>query len=155
MAYHNNITFLTQRAIAEYLRKFGLSFYAVDEDTGDNNVYESLLKVKAVVPNVLVKCPSAQCKVSTDGTWLARCRVELRENADDTEAEDHFEHAGELFSAFATATLDDDVNAAVGSETYEYSAQQIVRLEQGWSVDGRLWVSYLELAIDCCGSRLG
>lgn len=144
MAYHNNITQAAQKAVQAYIRGVGLSYL------DDAQVYTSILDDNAANPSVLCRCKRAQGRVTTEGNWVAHVRVELRENADDVEAEDHFDRAGELFALFRTDTLATDLSAALA----DWTAFQIVVNEQGWDSDGRLWVSYLDMEIECCGTTI-
>lgn len=154
MGFKNNITQTVQKAIKAYLvaQAFAWDYAEVDPPVEglEPPVYTSILGETATAPNILVKCQRAHCEVTTEGSWKARARVEIRENADDVTEDEHFEHAGEVFSVFATATIADDLSAALA----DFTAFLVVRVEQGWNVDGRLWVSYLDLEIDCCGSDI-
>lgn len=131
-----------QKALAAYLGTQSISF--------DPGIYTSILDDSAENPAVLVRCKRAQGRVTTEGNWVAHARVEVRENADDTDADDHHDHAGELFSLFRTDTIADDLSAALS----EFTCFQVVVIEQGWDTDGRLWVSYLDLDLECCGSDI-
>lgn len=143
----NNVTQSAQRALQAYVQSAALTFLT----DPSAQVYTSLLDATAIVPNVLIKCKRALCTVSTEGSWKARATIELREAHDDTAAEDHFDHAGELFALFATTTVADDISGAAPDP---FTAFQVTRVEQGWTVDGRLWVSYLEVDLDCCTSAI-
>jgi hypothetical protein len=150
MPYHNNIAQLVQKALQAYLRTQALSFIESNEQ-----IYTSILDRSAITPNVLCKCSKARCVNTQEGNWKAFVEMELRENADpesddSTPADDHHEHAGELFSKFATGTVETDLSAALDN----FSCFQFIRQEQGWRVDGRLWVSYLTLELDVCGSDI-
>lgn len=142
----NNITQSVQRAIHAYL-------FDVEQTVLDflplGRIYTSLLSETALVPNVLIKCQQATCTNSQDGNWQARARIELREAKDDTTEETHFDDAGKLFSLFATTTVAEDIS---GLAVDPFTAQQVTRLQQGWMIDGRLWVSYLEIELECCTS---
>lgn len=141
----NNVTQQVQRALHSYLIGVGLSFVDIDK------IYTSLLRETATVPNVLIKCQRATCTVSTEGNWKARARIELRESHDDSTETQHFANAGELFGHFFTETIAEDLSNALD----DWTAQYVLKAEQGWQIDGRLWVSYLEIEIDCCTSDIG
>lgn len=141
----NNVTQQVQRALHAYLVEEGLTFVDAFQ------IYTSLLRETATVPNVLIKCQRAICTVSDEGSWRARARIELRESHDDSTETEHFDHAGELFGQFFTETIADDLSQALG----DWTAFQVTKVEQGWQIDGRLWVSYLEIDIDCCTSDIG
>ena len=143
----NNVTQSVQRAIQAYVQNAALPFL---EDPAAQ-VYTSLLDQTAIVPNVLIKSQRAICTVSTEGSWRPRATIELRESRDDTAAEDHFDHAGAVFALFFTETAAADITDAAPDP---FTAFQIVKVEQGWRVDGRLWVSYLDIDLDCCTSDI-
>lgn len=143
MGFANNITFLAQQAVANYVRGQGISF--------NPNVYTSLLTETAVNPCILVKCSKATCEDTQQGSWKARVRLELRENKDDTTDQDFHLMAGEAFSIFMVPTI--ELCTALSSNS-DFTVFHMVALETGWDIDGRLWVGYFEMDLDCCGSDI-
>ena len=144
----NNVTQSVQRALHAYLYTNMDTLTFLEDPV---QIYTSLLGQTAVVPNILLKCQRAPCTNSTEGMWKPRATIELREAHDDTTEEEHFDHAGILFGLFATATVAADISE---SSPDPFTAFQLTRIEQGWRIDGRLWVSYLDLDLDCCTSDI-
>ena len=144
----NNVFQATQRALQAYLRAQQLTFLPPD----GSRIYTSILNETAIVPAVLAKCARGRCKVKTDGTWLALARVELREAKDSTSEDDHFERAGELYGCFFTGQELEDINATAPDQ---YSVQYLNVTDAGWLVEGRLWVSFIDLELDCCTALIG
>ena len=140
----NNITSLVQQSLLFYVTTANLPFIPAGQ------VYPGLNTLSAVVPAVVCKCQDAVCTNDEEGTWKAHARIEYRENHDDSGEELHHERAGAVFALFSTATLAEDLSNARNGFTCHYKK----RTKQGWYVDGRLWVSYLELDLDCCSSDI-
>lgn len=140
----NNITSLVQQSLVFYVTTANLAIIPAGQ------IYPGLNTPSVVVPAVLCKCQRAICTNDEEGNWKARARIEFRESHDASGEQIHHERAGAVFALFATATLADDLSAARNGFTCQYKK----RIEQGWFVDGRLWVSYLELDLDCCSSDI-
>ena len=155
MAFANNITQTVQKAFKAYVLSEALPMLAAQDASA--NVFTSILAETAPTPNVLIKC--AKAMRTDNGNWRCQVDVEYRENADVEDGEDpaariesHHERAGELFSVFMTSTIAADLSNALANFTCFLVAE--TKGEQGWRTDGRLWISYLQLECEVCGTDI-
>jgi hypothetical protein len=129
-----------------YLQSQDLSFIEDDAIVG------GISKVSEVRPLVVVQTIHATAEVPFTGNWDVDFVVELRENADDTEEDDHHARAGELFSVFLANER--DVADAISAAYTGFQCQFLLPKEQSFRLQDRSWISQMSFGAHCCGRDL-
>ena len=148
----NHICYLAQKAAAAFLRSVDLTFVE-DENT---QIVAGISTQPRELSQVLCQCQQAQNVEQTrEGNWQATLLIELRENAEEIDEDEHHANAGELFAYFFTATVAADLTAALTGWTVQFVLAQ----ETGWRLEQKQgdfsapgsWVSFLVLRVECFG----
>ena len=136
----NNITQTLELAVQAYLVSKGI----------DTLINVGLTKSEDAPQIIKVVCQDATNEEPYDGNWQCRLRVEVESNCDDYTEAEHKDAAAEVYESFFSATVADDLSAAYAS----FAAQEVIPTKQGYMLQDRKWVSYLEVDVNCCGSDL-
>ena len=100
------------------------------------------------LPSITVECRSAQQDGHESAHWIAQVEIRLRENADDTDEDDHLERGSELESVLVASGIESDISNS------GFTAQLVEWLEIGYEIEGRSWVSYYRCNVHCVGREL-
>ncbi len=105
------------------------------------------------VPRAVLTCKDAQAsELIYEGLWNLDLDITLTSHANDSTGAEHHALAGEVFARFMTASIADDLSAALA----DFSVQQVVPRGQSWDTDGNTWKSTFKIGLlNACGSDVG
>jgi hypothetical protein len=148
-----NITQQAQKAYCAFLKTLTLDsvpssqiYRGIENSTKSESEDEP---ERRLLPCVIVECKRASESLQDSGNWTASVRIMCRSNADDTTEDEHHEFASEIFSNVFYADSKTDLNSQD-----DFTVLQVRAQEQGYDLEDRSWVSYMEMAVECCASDL-
>lgn len=104
----------------------------------------------------LLPCCICICQTATSesthfsGNWVADATVEVRTKAWETTESQHHDIAAEVLEYLSTDEIADNLSSAMT----DFTAFQVVPVEQGWTITSNTWISRYRFTIKCCGSEI-
>ena len=102
------------------------------------------------LPCVICNCDAAEPIAQFSGNRRATAVIEVHSNADDSTQEEHQDRV----QAVTEKLLTDTIAANLSTALEQFTVFLVVPSADGWRVDGRSWVSSLQLLIDCAPSDI-